>query len=343
MKRKLKKSVKIFFVLLLILIVTPVASYQYYFAMLKSVNPTSEESVSIEIPMGTSLRKAASILKENKLIKNERIFLIYAKMNDLENIKSGQYDFSQKDDVDFILNQMNSGSKPIGEKVTIPEGFERMNIAKQLSLAGLANVDVFMDLTEHKENFVEEFPFLNGLDITSLEGYLYPDTYYISKDMDEKAIIRMMLKRFSEIYEENRIGEMAAAQNMSLNELITMASVVEREAVLNEERALIAGVFYNRLRMDMPLQSCATVQYILKERKPILSLEDTKIDSLYNTYLYKGLPPTPIASPGVLSIQAAINPMQTEYVYFVAKGDGGHEFSKTYDEHLKAKKKYLGN
>lgn len=343
MKRKLKKSVKIFFVLLLILIVTPVASYQYYFAMLKSVNPTSEESVSIEIPMGTSLRKAASILKENKLIKNERIFLIYAKMNDLENIKSGKYDFSQKDDVDFILNQMNSGSKPIGEKVTIPEGFERMNIAKQLSLAGLANVDVFMDLTEHKENFVEEFPFLNGLDITSLEGYLYPDTYYISKDMDEKAIIRMMLKRFSEIYEENRIGEMAAAQNMSLNELITMASVVEREAVLNEERALIAGVFYNRLRMDMPLQSCATVQYILKERKPILSLEDTKIDSLYNTYLYKGLPPTPIASPGVLSIQAAINPMQTEYVYFVAKGDGGHEFSKTYDEHLKAKKKYLGN
>lgn len=343
MKRKLKKGIKIFILFLFILIITPVVSYQYYFAMLKSVDATSEESVSIEIPMGTSLRKAASILKENQLIRNEKIFLIYAKMNNLENIKSGQYDFAQKDDVEAILNQMNRGAKPIGEKVTIPEGFERMDIANHLFSAGLVNFDVFMDLTEHKEEFIEEFSFLREVNITSLEGYLYPDTYYISKESDEKSIIRMMLKRFSEIYKENRIQEMLDEKDMSLNELITMASVVEREAVLDEERALISGVFYNRLHIDMPLQSCATVQYILKERKPVLSLEDTKIDSSYNTYLYKGLPPTPIASPGVLSIRAAMNPTQTEYIYFVAKGDGGHEFSKTYDEHLKAKKKYLGN
>lgn len=343
MKRKLKKGVKIFIFFIIILITVPIFSYRFYVSMLGCVDPNSTENIRIDIPMGTSLRKTASVLKENRLIKNEQIFLLYAKVNDRENIKSGNYDFSQNENVESILLKLNEGSRPIGEKVTIPEGFERINIAEKLSSMGLVDQERFMELTEHKEEFIPEFSFLEEENIHSLEGYLYPDTYYIEKGMDEKKIIELFLRRFDEIYEENHLREELVKRNSTLNDLITMASIVEREAVLDEERSLIAGVFYNRLNIGMPLQSCATVQYILKERKPILSTEDTKIDSPYNTYLNKGIPPTPIASPGIQSIRAALNPEKSEYLYFVARGDGGHEFSKTYDEHLKAKKTHLGN
>ncbi len=125
---------------------------------------------------------------------------------------------------------------------------------------------------------------------------------------------------------------------MSLNEVVTLASIIEREAKRDDERDLISGVFHNRLRINMPLQSCATVQYILGERKEVLTNEDTKIDSIYNTYIHTGLPPTPIASPGEKSLIAAINPADVEYLFFRAKedGSGGHTFSVTYEEHLRA-------
>ncbi len=190
--------------------------------------------------------------------------------------------------------------------------------------------------------FVNEYEFLKDPKIITLEGFLFPDTYYISEDLNEEEIIKIFLDRFNQIYIENDISEHILEKNISLNDFITMASIVEREAVKPEERAIISGIFYNRLGIDMPLQSCATVQYILKERKPILSIADTKINSPYNTYINKGLPPTPIASPGLDAILATLNPNKTDYIYFVAKGDGGHEFSKTYEEHLRAKKKYLG-
>ena len=152
----------------------------------------------------------------------------------------------------------------------------------------------------------------------------------------------MFLDRFSEVYEEQQLESKIQESGLNINEFITLASIVEREAVKKEERPIIAGIFYNRLSIQMPLQSCATVQYILKERKPVLSIADTKIDSPYNTYLIKGLPPAPIASPGLDAILATSNPQHTKFLYFVAKGDGGHEFSETYEQHLQAKKKYLG-
>ncbi|MDO4719694.1 MAG: endolytic transglycosylase MltG [Peptostreptococcaceae bacterium] len=343
MKKQLKKGVKIFFLIFLIFFSLPFVAYRYYETMLKSASPESEEIVSVEIPMGTSLRKAASLLKESKLIKNEKVFLIFAKLNDLEQIKSGNYSFRRSDDVEGLLLKLNSGAKPIGQKVTIPEGFERINIAEKLASMNLIDQEKFLALTEDKSGFTEKYPFLAEEDIRSLEGYLYPDTYYIAKGMDEHAIIEVFLDRFRQVYEENSLGQELEKKNLSLNEFITMASVVEREAVLDEERPTIAGVFYNRLNVNMPLQSCATVQYILKERKPVLSAADIKIESPYNTYLHQGLPPTPIASPGIKSIQATLYPEKTDYIYFVARGDGGHEFSLTYEEHLKARSKYIGN
>lgn len=339
--KKLKNSAKIFLLIFLIFFSLPFVAYRYYEAMLESANPDSEEVISLEIPMGTSLRKAASLLKENRLIKNEKVFLIYAKLNDLEKIKSGNYSFRRSDDTEGILVKLNSGAKPIGQKVTIPEGFERIHIAEKLSSMNLVDQEKFLSLTENKILFEEKYPFLAEESIHSLEGYLYPDTYYIAKGMDEQAVIELFLKRFQQIYEENHLAEELEKKGLSLNEFITMASVVEREAVLDEERPTIAGVFYNRLNVNMPLQSCATVQYILKDRKPVLSASDIKIESPYNTYLHQGLPPSPIASPGIKSIQATLHPEKTDFIYFVARGDGGHEFSVTYEDHLKARSKYI--
>lgn len=336
----MKKLIKLVSILVLIGILALSGSYIVYNNLKGSVSE-NDENVKVDIPSGTSLKKAAAILKEHNLINNETVFLIYARLNDLENIKSGEYSLSENQDTDEILRFLNKGSHESGIKVTIPEGFEIMNIADRLSEKGLIDREKFIEAAEDTSQFKDKYEFLNSSDIVSLEGYLFPDTYYISEAEDEIEIIEMMLDRFNKVYTEQNLMGYVAENNITLNYLITMASIIEREAVINEERPVISGVFYNRLEKGMPLQSCATVQYILKERKPVLSIKDTKIESPYNTYINKGLPPAPIASPGLNSITAAIDPVATDYIYFVAKGDGGHEFSVTYDDHLKAKNKYL--
>jgi UPF0755 protein len=149
-----------------------------------------------------------------------------------------------------------------------------------------------------------------------------------------------MLYQFSKVFTEESKAR-ARELGMSVRELITLASIIEREAQVSEDRPVIASVFYNRLKIGMPLQSCATVQYILGEQKPVLSIEDTRIESPYNTYLISGLPPGPIASPGAESIQAALYPADTKYLFFLAKGDGSHAFSETYEQFLRDKAKYI--
>lgn len=340
MEVEMKKLIKLISIVVLIGLLALSGSYIAYNNLKGSVSE-NDKIIIVDIPSGTSLKKAANILREHNLINNERVFLLYARFNDLENIKSGEYSLSENKSTDEILRLLNKGSHESGTKITIPEGFEIMNIADRLSENGLVDRDKFISAAEDSSIFKDKYEFLNSDDIQSLEGYLFPDTYYISDSQDEIKIIEMMLDRFSTVYKEQNLEEYISKNNLSLNYLITMASIIEREAVISEERPVISGVFYNRLERDMPLQSCATVQYILKERKPVLSIKDTKIESPYNTYLNKGLPPAPIASPGLDSITAAIYPVETDYIYFVAKGDGGHEFSVTYDDHLKAKNKYL--
>ncbi|MDK2804637.1 MAG: hypothetical protein PWR23_1645 [Peptostreptococcaceae bacterium] len=308
------------------------------------ISPVSNDTSLIEVDIsdGSSLKSAARLLEEKNLIKNETAFLIYAKINSLENIKSGSYSLNKSQNVEEILQILNKGSKPIGIKITIPEGYEIRNIAEKLESAGITDFDSFISDTSNVDLYKSQYPYLNLPEVKSLEGFLFPDTYYISKEATNEQIIKMFLDRFSEIYEEQQLESKIQKSGLNINEFITLASIVEREAVKKEERPIIAGIFYNRLSIQMPLQSCATVQYILKERKPVLSIADTKIDSPYNTYLIKGLPPAPIASPGLDAILATSNPQQTKFLYFVAKGDGGHEFSETYEQHLQAKKKYLG-
>ncbi|CAH2212913.1 endolytic transglycosylase MltG [Tepidibacter aestuarii] len=299
---------------------------------------SSEKQVLVDIKKGSSLDSVSEILFEKKLIKNKLFFKITAKVNNMDTgIKAGLYKINQSYSNKEILDILNSGKvyKDL-VKITIPEGFEAHQIADRISDSGLVDKGKFMDLVNNPSIFSENYTFLNEEDILSLEGYLFPDTYFFDKNYSEEDIINVMLKRFDQIYTDE-YKKAQNEKNLTLNQVITLASIVEREARLDKERSIIAGVFYNRININMPLQSCATVQYILGERKSNLSFNDIKIDSPYNTYKNSGLPPGPIASPGKKSIEAALYPENVDYLYFVAKKDGSHSFSKTYNEHLKRK------
>ena len=181
-----------------------------------------------------------------------------------------------------------------------------------------------------------EFPyeFLNRIDREHfLEGFLFPDTYIVSSNASVYEIIDKMLNKFNLVFKEEYYEQMNSL-GMNLNELISLAAIIEREAKLDSERAIISSVFHNRLNINMKLQSCATIQYALGERKEFLSYKDLEIESDYNTYKYYGLTPAPIASPGEKSIVAALYPEKTDYLFFVTteKNDGSHYFSKTYEE-----------
>ena len=298
----------------------------------------SSSEIIVSIPEGAGMKTISEILKEDGVISYPFFFRLRASSGNYL-IQQGRHILNRSMSYNEILNKLtlapDAGYDNI-YKVLIPEGYEIRDIVKTLSEDGLIDEEVFYD---ELENGDFDYPFIDDIkrDENRLEGYLFPATYEIQKGESEHAIIDKMLKKFSEtalpLYE-------AADTNYSLDEIITMASLVEREAANNDERPIVASVFYNRLDADMTLSSCATVQYILKERKPVLSIEDTKIKSPYNTYREKGLPPGPIASPGEESIKAALNPAETDYYYFAAKSDGsGNVFSKTGDEHMQTVEK----
>ncbi|KXZ39665.1 UPF0755 protein [Alkalithermobacter thermoalcaliphilus JW-YL-7 = DSM 7308] len=327
-------------ILIILFIFTTIA---YFYNQIGPYDKKSIDEVIVKIPKGSSVYEVADILFENHLIKSKLFFVNLSRItNKDKNIKAGTYKIPQYFSNKEILELLNSGK--IYKDfiiVTIPEGFELKQIAQRLEQQGLVDKNKFIDLANDVDNFKREFDFLNEEGITSLEGYLFPDTYYLEKTFSEEAIIRLMLRRFSEVYNKE-IRQRQKELGLSLNELITLSSIIEREAKLDNERALISAVFHNRMKIDMPLQSCATVQYVIGERKAILSNSDIQIDSPYNTYKNKGLPPGPIASPGEASIKAALYPADVDYLYFVAKKDGSHSFATNYNDHLKNRRENLG-
>lgn len=330
----------IFIVLLFLIAASAIGFKKYVDNQLASVASENIKEIQISIPKGTSSSNIANILKENNLIKNELIFRIFAKRENMDGkFKAGNYVLNNGMTQKEIMEKLVSGG--IAKDTitfTIPEGYELEQIAERLYEMGIADKDIFLELTSQASNFASEFEVLKDVpEGLSLEGYLYPDTYEVYTDADEKDIIRKMLSRFDNLYTDE-IKAKANDLDLDLNQVVTLASIIEREGKADSEREIISGVFHNRLKSGMMLQSCATVQYILGERKPVLSNQDTSIDSPYNTYINTGLPPGPIASPGIRSIEAAVNPADVDYMYFVFNEDeaGTHTFSVTYDEHLRA-------
>lgn len=309
-------------------------------SLVEPVDVSDTTEVSFTVPSGASTTKIAGLLKAQNLIKSERGFKMLSKdLGSDGKMQAGTYMLSPAMSGEAIIKKLVAGDIYI-ETVTftIPEGYEVRHIVDYLEGEGLINRDVFLTALD-KDTFDNAFLSDISRDY-HLEGYLFPDTYEIEIGASEHDIIQLMLNRFDRFLTEDIKAEIAS-KGMSLDEFVTMASIVEREAQLEEERGKVASVFYNRLDQRMLFQSCATVQYVLGERKDVLSFDDIAIDSPYNTYKNLGLTPSPIANPGEASLMAALHPEDTDYLYFrrSVKNDGSQIFSKTLREHEAARNK----
>lgn len=333
----------------------------YVYSNLQPVDPESEEIVEIEVPMGSSGTKIASILKENDLIKNENIFYYYIRYKGHSGFQAGTYYLTKNLHPEEIVGLLKEGKIHLQtERFTIAEGLSIEQIAAHLEAAGLVDAERFKELANQPELFADSFEFLPQLpedrtDVKyALEGLLFPETYEIYSGAEEEVIIRTMLTQFDKELEKIKKNLAEAdqdwekkleARGLTLYELITLASIIEREAVVHDERKTIAGIFHNRLEDEWLLQSCATVQFVLGKQRERILFADLEVESPYNTYINPGLPPGPIASPGRASILAALEPEEHDYFFFVTKKDGSgeHHFSRTYEEHLSNDAQSRGN
>ncbi len=292
--------------------------------------------INILIPAGADSFEIANILRQQAVIKNKFLFILLSKVLNWEkDLKAGNYEFSSSNMIDVLGKLKKGGIKR--SRVTIPEGLPGWEVSQILEKEKIIKKNDFLALVNDPGIFKEEFFFL--LSVESLEGYLYPDTYYFFVEENEVQVIRKFLLRFQEIvlplYEEK-----IPRNDLSAEEIIILASIVEKEAQINLEKPIIAAVFHNRLEKGMKLRADPTVKYALGNFQERLTYEDLTVSSPYNTYVYHGLPPGPICNPGKDSIYAVLYPDEVDYLYFVAKGDGTHKFSDTYEEHLKAVHKY---
>ena len=339
-KRKTNKTIKIFIAVFIVLVVGIIG---FKVALSNAVEPydsTDSTKVIITISMGSGTPQIAAILEKNGIIGSGDTFKLVSKITGNNGkYKAGTYALSPSMNLDEIMKKMKSGIS-VGNMVTIPEGYTIEQVAGILEKAGFIDKAVFLDELENgdfKQKFIEFLP--KGPN--RLEGFLFPETYDIPVKASEYDIINIMLNQFDKLFTDEYYAR-ASELGLNINEVITIASMIEREAAVNEDRPKVASVVYNRLKQSMPLQFCSTVQYVLGDQKARLSDEDTQIDSKYNTYINAGLPPGPICSPGLESIKAALYPAETEYLYFVVDPNGKrtHQFAKTYEEFLKYKKEY---
>ena len=329
---------------ILVLFVVIFASGGIYFKSRSGAYDVNEEKkVVVNIPSGSGTDSIADILSDAKLIKNKLVFKINVKMSGkASQFKAGEYQFDQSYTNGEIIDDIAAGKiYHSGPKVTVKEGATSIEIIDELVKKNLGTKENYEKLINNPGEFRDKYEFLKDKNIKSLEGFLYPSTYFCTEGESEREVISRMLNKFDEMYKYKIKPEMDKHKDLNFYDVMKMASIIEKEAVVDKDRPLISSVFYNRLAKDMPLQSDATIQYAFKERKKVVTYEDLKIESPYNSYKYKGLPPTPIANPSWKSIEAAINPAETDYLYFVAKTDGGeNNYAKTYEEHLKNEKRY---
>lgn len=296
--------------------------------------------VIVEIPEDSDHGDVAKILKKNDVIEHRFLFSAFASLTKRgAEYPAGEYKLNSNMDYRAMLRRLTSKKGALNTvTVTIPEGYEVSQIVDLLAEKGVCDRDALEDAvanTDFDYDFLEDLPLGKS---NRLEGYMFPDTYEFYKNDEPNRVIKKFLDNFSLKYNED-MKERAKELGMTTHELITFASIIEREATA-QDRENISSVFHNRLSSNTYpyLESCATVQYVLGERKKVISIADTKVDNEYNTYKYKGLPPGPIANPGFDAIEAALYPNDTDYLFFALQEDGTHKFSKTYEEHLNTPK-----
>jgi UPF0755 protein len=305
-------------------------------------NPGSPEEVVFEVRQGQGFVKIVKELEQKNLIQNAQIFSLYAKIKgEAGKMKVGEYALRGDMYPSEVLAVINSG-KSIGRTFTIPEGMSIYEISELWEHDGFGSKSEFMNIVRDRKLIQT----LLGEEHESLEGYLFPETYKITKYTESKQVVTTMVKKFMEVWAEIEplVRESGQNSNLSRHQIVTLASIVEKETGAPEERPLISSVFHNRLRKGMLLQTDPTVIYGKAEKlgKIIANIkrEDLTTPTRYNTYTIRGLPPGPIANPSREALIASIKPAESEYLFFVSKNEGRHTFSKDYRAHLAAVKKF---
>jgi len=295
-------------------------------------------SARVQVVKGDTLSDVAVKLEEAGVIESAFVFELQARYEGYgTEIKTGRYTFQPGQDSGEILQKLTVGQAAPTITVTIPEGFTIEQTAGTVAADSSVPAPEFEDAARRTDH---GYAFLDNPDVKTTEGYLFPARYEFEKGVTARQVVDRLLEQYLLETQDLDFAEANERLDLTENQVVTVASLIEKEAASPEEKPLIASVIYNRMREDTPLQIDATIQYALKRPKANLSLADLKVDSLYNTYENKGLPPGPICSPGRESLLAALNPAKTNYLYYVLEADGEkHFFTKSYDDFLREKEK----
>lgn len=331
---------------------TILGGYFYIKSALNPLDPDNNKQTEVEVPIGSSTTAIGNLLEEKGIIKNSTIFKYYVKFNNIAGFQAGNYQFSPSMTLNEITETLQTG-KLVREaifKITVPEGYQLDQIAKLISdKTNYSKEEILKKLDDPKtiEELTKKHPEILTEDLKKeeikhpLEGYLFPATYsFYEENPSLDSIIDTMLKQTKIALAPYR--EIIAEKEMTVHEVLTMASLIEKEATEKADRKTISSVFYNRMAIDMPLQTDPTIAYAMGEHLERTLYEHLDVDSPYNTYIHKGLTPGPIANAGVSSIEAALAPSETEFLFFLAEyGTGEVHYSKTLEEHNALTKKYI--
>jgi UPF0755 protein len=331
-----KKAFLIPLAVILVGIIFACAFVFYAKNVIKTPNSKDGAKKIFTVSAGQGAGEVAENLKKEKLIKSPFIFILYLNYKGLgDQVQAGEYEIASNLNMIDVASIITTG-KIVTSKITIPEGWTISQIAEYVDKNTIVSKADFLSAAKgaYDYEFLADRP--KG---ASLEGYLYPDTYLLTTKPTAEEIIKKMLDNFDKKYTKE-MREKAKTSGMTPFEIVTLASIVEREVSKPEDRKLVAGVFLNRLNADMPLESCTTIQYILGVSKPQFTYEETRTPSPYNTYMNPGLPVGPIGNPSIASIEAVLYPEKSNYYYFLSS-KGTTYFSRTLDEHNAKKAQYL--
>ena len=330
----LAKKVTFYITVVLVALLLAAGAIFCYVVYFPFVPAENAEEIDILVRWGSSFGQVANELHERGVIRDVDQFKFTAKLFDKrQKLRVGKFTLKRGMSHYAALDALVNGPQSY-VSVTLPNGYDSRRFAgiieRHLEIDSAKIVELVADSA-----FIQEL----SIEAPSLEGFLYPETYQFTFGIGAKQVLSTLVNQFRRIASDSLFA-IAKANNWSVVEVLAMASIIEGEAMVDAEMPTISSVYHNRLKKGMRLQADPTIQYIIPDSPRRLSTRDLKIDSPYNTYLYKGLPPGPINNPGILAIRAAISPTPTDYLYFVANGDGTHTFSRSYSEHLRAKSKF---
>ncbi|ALV20869.1 MAG: endolytic transglycosylase MltG [Carnobacterium sp.] len=339
-------------ILVLLLIVFGIVGYQYVTTSLQPLDASSEKEIPLEVPSGSTSTDISRILEEKKVIKSASVFNFYIKLNNETDFQAGYYLFSPSMTLDEIIRSLQAGGSPVafdGTKILVQEGLTIDQVAKSVENSTDYTAEEFLEAVKEPsllEDLKEKYPDLLTSALESketryaLEGYLFPATYDFSEDKSLETVIGNMIEKTDEVMQ--KYYEPIKESGLSVHEVMTLASLVEREGITYDDRTKIASVFFNRLEVEMPLQSDISVLYALNEHKEMVTYKDLEVESPYNLYANTGFGPGPFNSPSEEAIKATLNPAETNYLYFLADTKTGKVyFSRTYAEHQELIDQYI--